>query len=236
MLTHVKKVTTPTKTAANLLEKAGLQKEIHVISCGVDLKKFHPNQDATGIRKRFKIPEKPILLYAGRLDKEKNLDIVLHAFRIARKQVDAHFIIVGRGAEKARLEALANSLGIINHVTFTDYLSDEEYPKVHGLADCFVNACTAELQSIVALEAIASGLPLLGANAMALPELVIAGKNGHLFAPGDTQELAKQIVDVLSNPEKRKKMGIESRNMAELHDIASTAEQYERLYEEMLTS
>lgn len=234
MLSQVDKVTTPTKTAAALLEQANLKKEIHVISCGVDLQRFHPNQDASLLRKRFQIPDKPILLYTGRLDKEKNVPVVMQAFFHARPKVDAHFVIVGRGTERAALESMAKSLGINQHITFTDYLSDAEYPQIYGLADCFVNAGTAELQSIVALEAAASGLPILGANAMALPELISPGSNGFLFAPNDIATLAGHMIAILSNAQLKKQMGVESRKIAELHDINCTAEHYESLYREML--
>lgn len=234
MLNHVAKVTTPTETAAQLLKKANFQHEVHVISCGIDLQKFHPNQDAQLIRNRFKIPHKPTMLYTGRLDKEKNLATVFQAFCIARQNIDAHFVVVGRGKERENLNTLAKTLGINEHITFTDYLSDEEYPKVHGLADCFVNAGTAELQSIVALEAIASGLPLLGANAMALPELITEGKNGYLFAPDDIPALAQYMIEILSNPVKGREMGAESRKVAEQHDITRTVEKYEQLYQEMV--
>ncbi|CEG55624.1 glycosyltransferase family 4 protein [Legionella fallonii] len=234
MLSNVDRVTTPTQTAAALLEKVHLKKPVHVISCGVDLQRFHPNQDASLLKGRFQIPDKPILLYCGRLDKEKNIATVVRAFHRTRPSVDAHLVIVGRGTERSALEELARSLGIHRHITFTDYLSDAEYPQIHGLADCFVNAGTAELQSIVVLEAIASGLPIIGAHAMALPELIIPGKNGYLFVPNDIAALANYMIDILSNSELRKRMGVESRVLAETHDINRTAEHYERLYQEMI--
>lgn len=152
-----------------------VQKEIHVVSCGVDLQKFQPKQNANLIRQRYKIPDKPILLYAGRLDKEKNLSIAIKAFYKTRQSIDAHFVLTGRGAELQRLKKLVQTLNLTEHVTFTGYLSDTEYPLIYSLANCFVNPGTAELQSIVALEAIASGLPLIAAKAMALPELVKEG-------------------------------------------------------------
>lgn len=236
MLSHVDIVTTPTKSAAKLLEQFGLNKKIHVISCGIDLKKFHPDQEANSLRTRFQIPQKPILLYTGRLDKEKNLDVAIKAFSKVCNEIDAHFVIVGRGKEKPKLKELIKSLGREQYITFTDYLTDEEYPQIHGLADCFVNPGTAELQSIVALEAIASGLPLLGANAMALPELIIDGVNGYLFEPNDVDALAHHIVSVLSDRTIAKKMGAESRKIAELHNINLTTEKYERLYHELARS
>lgn len=235
MLSQVDRVTTPTKTAAKLLENAQLKKEVHAISCGVDLEQFKPDQDAQAIRQRYNIPQKPVLLYTGRLDKEKNLGMVVRAFCLARQSIDAHFVLTGRGTERQALEDLAQKLGISTNITFTGYLSDEEYPKIHSLANVFVNACPVELQSIVALEAIASGLPLLAVNAMALPELVKSGENGYLFERDDVATLAEYMIELLANPEKSRKMGLISRELAKQHDIHHTIEQYEHLYREMIT-
>lgn len=234
MLSQVDAVTTPTQTAAQLLKKAHLRKEVHAISCGVDLQKFKPGQDAQQIRQRFAIPKKPILLYTGRLDQEKNLSMVMYAFQAARQQADAHFVLTGHGAERPRLEHLVQTLGLREHVTFTGYLTDDDYPKVHGLAQCFVNACPVELQSIVALEAIASGLPLLAVNAMALPELVTPGVNGYLFAENDVNALTKYLIELLTDAEKSHQMGKSSRELAEQHDIQRTIERYEALYQEIV--
>jgi glycosyltransferase involved in cell wall biosynthesis len=230
MLSTVDLVTTPTQTAVKLLQQVHLDNEIHAISCGIDLQKFKPDHDADFLRHRFNIPKKPTLLYTGRLDKEKNLFVVLRAFHQALQHIDAHLILTGRGTEKKRLQDLAKKLGIFQNISFTDYLSDEEYPKIHALADCFVHAGIAELQSIVTLEAIASGLPVLGADAMALPELIAHGVNGYLFKPEDITTLGRYMVELLSNPERCREMGLESRKLALAHDIAKTAIEYEQLY------
>ncbi|HAT6339772.1 TPA: glycosyltransferase [Legionella pneumophila subsp. pneumophila] len=235
MLNHVKIVTTPTHTAANLLKEVHVQKEIHVVSCGVDLQKFQPKQNANLIRQRYKIPDKPILLYAGRLDKEKNLSIAIKAFYKTRQSIDAHFVLTGCGAELQRLKKLVQTLNLTEHVTFTGYLSDAEYPLVYSLANCFVNPGTAELQSIVALEAIASGLPLIAAKAMALPELVKEGVNGYLFDPNDVETLSCYMVKILSDRTLSEQMGRESRKLSQEHDIKRTIEQYETLYQSMVS-
>ena len=231
MLSTVDVVTTPTQTAVKLLEQTELKKEIYPVSCGIDLQKFKPAQDAEFLRQQFNIPVKPTLLYTGRLDKEKNLFVVIHAFYQAVQHLDCHLVLTGNGTEKQRLETLAKELNISQHITFTGYLTDDDYPKIYGLADCFVHAGTAELQSIVGLEAIASGLPLLGANAMALPELIQHGVNGYLFRPDDPNTLSRYMIELLENPDKCREMGIESRTLALSHDIGNTAIQYEQLYQ-----
>lgn len=234
MLKHVRLVTTPTQTAAKLLQEVGLKTHIHVISCGIDLDKFKPNQDASHLRRRFQIPNQPILLYTGRLDYEKNIPTIIRAFHQLRRHLDVHLVLTGRGAERDILQTLISTLNLNEHVTLTGYLSDDEYPLIYGLADCFVHAGVAELQSIVALEAIASGLPLVVANAMALPELVMEGGNGHLFEPDDVDGLSHCLWNIFNHSEVRKRMGHESRVLAEQHSLHHTARQYIALYEDML--
>lgn len=236
MLHQVDAVTTPTKTAAALLERLDNRCHVHAISCGVNLNVFRPHQEAHLLRERLCLPNKPTLLYCGRLDQEKNLDQVITAFAKARQHVDAHFVLTGTGAYESQLKQQVTQSGMTSHVTFAGHLSDAEYPLVYGLANCFVMASTAELQSIVTLEAIASGLPILAVKAMALPELVQSGINGYLFAENDVESLSDLLVNMLSNPEKCQIMGAASRQLAHQHRIEHTLEQYEALYRKVSQS
>jgi len=160
-----------------------LHQEMLAISNGIDLKRFNPANDPEPARATYNLPHKPILLFVGRMDKEKNVDIVLRAVAAARKVVDFHFVAAGHGAEERKLKKLAQSLGIAEQVTFTGFVPDELLPSLYAAADCFVNAGIAELQCIVAMEAMATGLPIIGARAVALPELIHHGENGYLFTP-----------------------------------------------------
>ena len=95
---------------------------------------------------------------------------------------------------RSDLETLVRHLGMKDRVTFLGYLRDEDVPRLYHLADLFVIAGLVELQSIVTMEAMASGLPIIAANAMALPELVHHGENGFLFAEDDAHALAAAAV------------------------------------------
>jgi 1,2-diacylglycerol 3-alpha-glucosyltransferase len=231
MLAQVDAVTTPTPTAARLLREAGLARPVHAISCGVDLGTFRPGRDASGLRKRLGIDARPVALYTGRLDEEKRLPDVLRAFARVRARLDVRLVLVGMGSLSAALKRLARGLGLDGSVTFTGRLSDAEYPDAFGLADFFVHAGVAELQSICALEAAASGLPLVCARAMALPELVREGENGFGFEPGDEEALAEAMIRLFSDTTLREAQGRASRALAERHGLAETAAQYERVYE-----
>lgn len=222
--------TTPTRSAAELMKKNGFNKKIHVISCGVDHDKY-----ATHAKNENKFfinsDSRPVILYAGRLDKEKNLFVAIDAFSELLQSMPAYFLLVGNGSEKEKLENYVATLELSAHVFFTGYLSDEEYPKVFSIVDCFLHAGTAELQSIVTLEAVAAGLPVVAARAVALPELVQDGLNGFLFGPGNASEAAKHLFTILSDPELKRRMSQESSKISEKHSLASTAVQFLQLYE-----
>jgi glycosyltransferase involved in cell wall biosynthesis len=107
---------------------------------------------------------------------------------------------------------------------------NELLPSLYNAAAVFVIAGTAELQCIVAMEAMASGLPILGARAVALPELIHHTKNGYLFEPGDYLTLADYITVLLQDRELRKRMGVESLRIIAEHDSNNTLEAFEDLY------
>jgi len=224
-------VTTPTRTAANLLKHVGFQKEVFAISCGIDRRLFQPSASGGPLKKRYNLPEnKKILLTVGRLDKEKNIDLILRGFSRVTHAVDVHLVIAGRGAEEQHLKQLAGIFGIEEHVTFTGFIPDEDLPGLYSMADCFIIAGTAELQSIVTMEAMASGLPVIGVRAMALPELVQPGINGCLFDPGDKAGVADCITTVFSDSLLREDMGAAGMELIKGHDIELTIDQYEKIY------
>lgn len=226
-------VTSVTATAAKLSTRPGLGKEVIAISSGLDLNRFHPRNSGRELKERFKIPDRMILLAAGRLDQEKRVDVILRAMPEIIEKVDAHLVVVGRGKLLGTLKTLIQNLGITDRVTFTGFIPDEELANIYDLADLFVMAGIAELQSLVTMEAMASGLPVIAADAMALPELVHHGENGFLFPPGDSHALAAAAITILSDEGLRSRMGKKSLEIIQEHDIEKVVEKYERLYMQM---
>jgi 1,2-diacylglycerol 3-alpha-glucosyltransferase len=227
--------TTPTETAAELLRRAGFDKEVVPVSCGIDLEKFNPANDGSYLRQAFRIPVgRLVLLYVGRLDKEKRIDTILRALPDILRTGDVHFVVAGIGIERHGLEELAGKLGIQDVVTFTGFVPDKDLPNIYRIADLFVIAGIAELQSIVTMEAMASGLPVVAVNAMALPELVHDGENGYLFSDGDSQMIAEKVIAILTNRHMREQMSRKSLEIIKNHDINKTVEKYEAIYEEVI--
>lgn len=226
-------VSSPTVTSNTFIEP-WIGRKLPAISNGIDLKRFNPDNDATPAKERYSLPNKPTLLFVGRLDREKNVDVVLRAVALARREVDIHFVVAGHGAEGKKLRALAQSLGLADTVTFAGFVPDELLPSLYAAAECFVIAGIAELQCIVAMEAMATGLPVLGARAVALPELIHDGKNGYLFRPGNVEELAGQIVAMFKDGAMRTRMGQHSLEIIAGHDLNKTLEAFEDFYRSAL--
>jgi 1,2-diacylglycerol 3-alpha-glucosyltransferase len=205
------------------------------ISCGIDLERFKPTNDGLYLKRRFAIPtNKPVLLYVGRLDKEKRIDMILRALPDILRVTSVHLVLAGIGKEKQKLEELTEKLGIQKAVTFAGFVPDEDLQNIYGIADLFVTAGVAELQSIVTMEALASGLPVVAVNAMALPELVHDGENGYLFSDGNSQMLAEKVIAILSNQAMRVRMSKKSLEIIKDHDIDKTIEKYESIYTEII--
>lgn len=228
---HVVGVTT---TALRLLSDHGLKRPATVISNGVDLSTFAPRPRDVGLAARLGIPEKPTVLYTGRLDAEKCMRVWVDAIPRVLARVDAHFVIGGEGSERSALERRVASLGVASRVSFVGFQPDAEYPRVYSLADVFAITSPVELQSIVSLEAAASGLPIVAAAAGALPELVRHGENGLLFPAGDSDALAEALISLLTDTDRRRQMGQRARESVVPHAFERTIERYERLYERVI--
>lgn len=215
-------VTTPTRKAADFLESTIDIDGVIPISCGIDRSNYRPDltpRDANRI------------LFVGRLTTEKHIDVVLAALAKLDPALDVTFDIVGGGDQRAKLEALAQQLGVAARVAFHGHASDDDLRDLYSRASVFAIASIAELQSIATMEAMASGLPIVAANAVALPHLVHEGENGYLFTPGDADELAARLTDVLTAaPEERRRMQQASLDAVAMHDITRTLDTFEALY------
>jgi len=193
------------------------------------LKKFSPGLPNEHLRKRFNLPEgRPLALHVNRLSEEKRVNVLLDA--AAKMQGNGYIVIVGTGPAEADLHAQAEQLQLGDRVTFLGYVRDAELLGLRRLCDVFVIPSEAELQSLSTMEAMACGLPVIAANAYALPELVHNQENGFLFQPGDSTQLAHYLDLLLSDTELRKKMGAKSLEIIARHDRVKVLDEWEALY------
>lgn len=221
-------LTAPTRRAVDLLAESTSLPAAEAVSCGVELFRYsdlrRPGADTP-----------PSVLFVGRLEPEKHVDLLLQAFALLPPALDARLEIVGMGSLRAALEDLACRLGIATTVTFAGAISDDALLESYARADLFAMPGTAELQSIATLEAMAAGLPVVAADAMALPHLVHHGENGYLHRPGDVDDLSSRIHAVLTDP-KRADLGHRSRQITQQHDLTATLGTFIELYSRVVRS
>jgi 1,2-diacylglycerol 3-alpha-glucosyltransferase len=225
-------VTTPTETAAKILGQQNLQVPVQAISCGVDLRYFQPDAQLNRVDMRLRYgldPQCTLLLYVGRLDREKRVDLLLQALHRLHRP-DLQLAVAGRGARAATLQTLTRRLELDQQVVFTGYVPDQDLVALLNSADIFCMPSDAELQSIATLEAMGTGRPIIAAAAGALPELVKNGVNGYLFRADEAEDAARCIAKLADQPEAWAAMGAASRTMVQPHDLSQTLQHYERLY------
>ncbi|GLJ60842.1 hypothetical protein GCM10017576_09710 [Microbacterium barkeri] len=215
-------VTTPTRKAADFLETTIDIAGVIPISCGIDKSQYTADLSPRTENR---------VVFVGRITTEKHVDVLLRAIARLDPALDVKLDLVGDGDQRPLLERLADELGIADRVTFFGHTTDEVLRDALTRASVFAIASIAELQSIATMEAMASGLPVVAANAVALPHLVHEGENGYLFEPGDVDALAARLTDVLTAaPEERERMQRASLRMVEAHDITRTLDTFEALY------
>lgn len=216
-------VTTPTRRAAELLEEAAGIKNVLSISCGIDASKFaNPTRTSN---KPFRI------LFLGRLDWEKHIHNLLRAVAKLPSTIEFKVEIAGDGSQRKYLGELARELGISDRVTFLGHITEEELPLAYERATVFAMPSIAELQSIATMEAMASGRPVIAANAMALPHLVHHGDNGYLFEPDDVDDFSACLLKVATADQKElDRLSENSIHLIQSHDIKRTLAIFEGLY------
>jgi hypothetical protein len=165
------------------------------------------------------------------LDYEKHIHNLLRAVALLPKNLDVQVEIVGDGGEREYLEKLASELGVAKNVEFRGHITDQELPRAYERATLFAMPSIAELQSIATMEAMASGRPVVAADAMALPHLVHDGDNGYLFPPDDVEAFADRLLKVLTaSQQELDRLSENSLHLIQSHDIDTTIKIFESLY------
>jgi len=194
-------VLAPSEAIKKELRSYGVKTEISVIPTGIDVT-MKEKGDAERARVRFGLPpEEKLLLYAGRLGQEKNIDFLLRAFKkVLQKDPKVNFAIAGDGPFRKNLEWLAKLLHIRKKIVFCGYLGREDLAGVYKAADLFVFASVTETQGLVVAEAMDIGTPVVAVNAMGVAD-VISGDRGGLASSLDTNEFAEKILRLLEDKE-----------------------------------
>jgi glycosyltransferase involved in cell wall biosynthesis len=229
------RVTAPTATALLLLRDHGLSAPSQVVSNGIDLDVYSPGPPDESLRRRYALPAgRPLILSVGRLSPEKRADVLIEALA-AQDVADTVLVVAGSGPDEGRLRELAARRGVSERVRFLGFIPGTDLPGLYRLADVFAIASEAELQSLVTMEAMASGLPVVAVNAGALGELVHAGENGFLARPGRAADVAGSLDLLCRDAELRARMSKSGLRIIADHDRHRLLARWESIYSALAT-
>ena len=226
-------VTMPTKKAImHLLNERNFTVPIAAVSNGVDLSHFKPGKAPKEFYEKFGLDNNlPTVLYVGRVDPEKNVGAVIDAFLKANLD-NAQLAIVGDGVDVARLK---KKYGEHKSVHFLGKIVPPELYDVYRMGDLFATASEIETQGIVLIEAAATGLPLIAVDAGAVSEVCVSGENGVLCRPGDVNEMAMAMKEIINDDSKRNKFAKKSIEVAAEHDFEKTLDKFINIYKKVTT-
>lgn len=239
-LKRADKIIAPTKRFEQVVKSYGINCQITVIPTGIseDIQKYEKN-DATlffnRIHKIFPIiKKKNILLYVGRVAKEKNLDFLLEMLGKVRKTVnDAVLIVVGDGPELKSLKEKAAKLPYSWNICFTGYSDRDQLAYFYNLADVFVFTSLTETQGLVTIEAMSNGLPVVAIGEMGTLD-VMQGNNGGFMVNNDIDEFSQKVIDLLQNPELRKQKSQEAKEWSKNWSIENTTQKLLSVYNSII--
>ncbi|EMN89691.1 glycosyltransferase, group 1 family protein [Leptospira weilii str. Ecochallenge] len=217
-------IISPSHLIEKQLREFGLKTKIAVISNGLDLTSFK------GSIKQ--LTSAPKLLHVGRISYEKNCDVILNAFKLIHDEIpDSTLTIIGDGPALPSLKIQARNLGVENAVTFTGFIKREQLPEEYPKYDLFLTASTMETQGLVILESIACGLPAVGVDSFAIPELIHDDKNGYIAKPFDVKGIAEKAVAILKDPPLYEKFSKESIRISKAHEMTVCVDKMEEVYQ-----
>lgn len=204
-------VLTPSGVLANLLKRHGIKPTVMPQTNGIQSKDILVKQEYKNSGK---------ILHFGRLGLEKDVDVVVRAFEEALskdKRLTLH--IIGDGPARESLENLAAKLVLKDKIKFYGFVPHEEVVKKLRNYDLFVTASPMETQGLVVLEAMAAGLPVVGVDMLAVPEVVHNGVNGYVVPRRNHKKMAEKILEITSDIQKSRLFGSQSKKIAAEHEI-----------------
>jgi glycosyltransferase involved in cell wall biosynthesis len=186
-------------------------------------------------RRTMGVPEARFVVgWIGRMTGVKRTDLVLKGFRALRDNgVDAILCMVGDGPDRAAVEQLAGELGIVRDCLFAGY--QEDVGPFFAAFDVFVLPSGNEGTPVTAIEALATGCPVVATRVGGVPDVVDDGVDGFLVAPGAVQEVAARLAELARDPELRVRMGAAGRErMRTRYAVDRLVDDVDRLYRELL--
>lgn len=225
-------VITPSEASKRWLLRHSVRTPISVIPTGVSMPR---PTDRTAVREELGIsPSTRVVLYAGRIAKEKNLGVLLESIAQARRQ-DARLelFLVGDGPARSEFASMARELGIGDHVRFVGAVPRAQVDRFYAAADVFAFASMTETQGLVVLEAMSHGLPALVVQGGGAGEAVVDGENGYVLR-NEPDDFARGIGHTLANEDAYRRLSERARETARRSSVAATTDRVLDVYQDVL--
>ncbi len=208
-----------------------VKKPIEVIPNFVEIDRYHTEVDDE-LRKAYAPHGEKILMHTSNFRTVKRVEDIVRIFSKVREEMPAKLLLVGDGPERQNIEALCREMGTCQDILFLGKLRNTE--QVLPLADLFVLTSQTESFGLAALEAMASGVPVVSTNAGGIPEVNEDGVSGFLSPVGDIDKMADDALKLLKDDHLRGRFQKQAREQAEKFDLNYIMPLYEDLYQRVL--
>ena len=209
-----------------------IKNDIHVVPNFIDLSKYQ-YQFTDCQRALMAEEDERIITHISNFRPVKRIMDIIEVFDRVRKEVPAKLVLVGEGPEKEKAESLCRRKGIDHLVHFLG--NSEEVDKILCFSDLFLLPSEKESFGLAALEAMASGVPVISTNTGGLPEVNIDGVSGYLSDVGDVEEMSNKAVHILGDDQTLARFKQEARRIATKFETKNIVPLYEAIYEKALS-
>jgi len=200
----------PSTAMANILKDHGVTSGLHLWQRGVEMDRFNPSRRSRDWRRQHGLDERPVVAFVSRLVWEKGLHVFAEVVRrLEAEGVPHQSLIVGDGPARAELNDQ------LPRTVFTGYLEGTDLATAYASSDVFLFPSDTETFGNVTLEAMASGLPTVCADAVGSRDLVVDGTTGHLCPPDDIGAFTRAVQHLVTDADARAAMGEAALNRAE---------------------
>ncbi|MFX1315001.1 MAG: glycosyltransferase [Promethearchaeota archaeon] len=222
-------VVVPTKSKKELLLKQRFKEPIVCLTNGIHDIYFNELKE-NGIRDKYDLGDKKVLLYASRLSPEKHQISVIKAFRRIHKEVpDSHLLLVGSdGPSTDHVKKLIKKKNYKNYVSYAGRVPFDDLLKLYNTADLTCLWSWVEAEGLVLIEAMAQGTPSVGANACGISNVIRHGKTGYLA--NNLDEFKENVVKLLKDDDLRAEFGENAKKVAQNYRISTVAKTWTEIY------
>ncbi len=228
-------VVVPSEAMRQTLSDYGVTAPLHILPTGIPIERFSGGNGQLFRERHAIAPQRPLALYVGRIAHEKNIDFLLEAADLVRRQrPDFLLLIAGEGPALAGLRRSAEKLGLNDNIRFVGYLDREtELPDCYAAADVFVFSSKTETQGLVLLEAMAAGIPVYAFAAMGTRDIV-EPRRGAVVAPQESAAFSAGLTALLADPQRLRQLSVQAREFANAWSAPERARQLAELYRSLV--